>query len=84
MLRKLIQAGAILALLTGAAAAQLPMPSISLGGDGPAMTPEQREKQRAIDDAYKSATKKVPEKKVVNDPWGNIRPDPSATAKNKQ
>jgi len=33
MLRKLIGAGAILLLLTGVAAAQLPMPGISLGGD---------------------------------------------------
>jgi hypothetical protein len=27
---------------------------------------------------------KIPDKKVVNDPWGDIRPAPQATAKNKQ
>jgi len=76
MLRKLIQAGAALALLTGAAYAQtgFPMPSISLGQDKPPPTPEQIERQKAIDNAYNSATKKIPDKKEAADPWGNVRP----------
>jgi hypothetical protein len=76
MLRKLIQAGAALALLTGAAYAQtgFPMPSISLGQDKPPPTPEQVERQKAIDNAYNSAAKKIPEKKEAADPWGNVRP----------
>ena len=77
MLRKLIQAGAALVLLTGTAYAQtggFPMPSISLGQDKPPPTPEQIERQKAIDNAYNSATKKIPDKKEAADPWGNVRP----------
>jgi hypothetical protein len=85
MLRKLIQAGAILFLLTGAAYAQsgFPMPSISLGKDKPPPTPEEIERQKAIDNAYNAANKKIPEKKQVADPWGNVRPNPAPQAKNK-
>ena len=77
MLRKLIQVGEALALLTGAAYAQtggFPMPSISLGQDKPPPTPEQIERQKAIDSAYSSATKKIPDKKEAADPWGSVRP----------
>jgi hypothetical protein len=81
MLRKLIQAAAILALLTGTAAAQLPM-KFPTNGDKRPMTPEEIEKQKAIDNAYRSATKKIPEKGPV-DPWGDVRPNPSTSAKNK-
>ena len=84
MLRKLIQAGAILFLLTGAASAQLPMPSLSLGKDKPPPTPEEIERQKAIDNAYNNATKKIPEKKEAADPWGTVRPNPAPQAKNKQ
>jgi hypothetical protein len=86
MLRKLIQAGAVLFLLTGAAYAQsgFPMPSISLGKDKPPPTPEEIERQKAIDNAYNAANKKIPEKKEAADPWGNVRPSPAPqTAKNK-
>jgi hypothetical protein len=83
MLRKLIVAGAATVLLTGAAVAQMPMPSISLGKDKPPPTEEELAKQKAIDDAYKAATKKIPDKQVADDPWGGVRPNPS-TAKNKQ
>ena len=84
MLRKLIQAGAALALLTGTAYAQFPMPSVSLGGDKPPPTPEQLERQKAIDNAYNNATKKIPDKKEAADPWGTVRPSqpsPSPQAK---
>jgi hypothetical protein len=74
MLRKLIHAGAALVLLTGTAYAQFPMPSVSLGGDKPPLTPEQLERQKAIDNAYNNATKKIPEKKEAADPWGTVRP----------
>ncbi len=84
MLRKSILAGAIIALLTGAASAQMPMPGMTLGNGPKQLTPEERAKQKAIDDAYKAATKKIPEKKTPDDPWGNVRPNPSASAKNKQ
>jgi hypothetical protein len=83
MLRKLIQVGAILFLLTGAAYAQLPMPSLSLGRDKPPPTQEEIDRQKAIDNAYNSATKKIPEKKEAADPWGTVRPNPAPQAKNK-
>jgi len=84
MVRKLFTAAAILALLTGIAAAQMPMPSISLGGDSKRkLTPEEQEKQDALDKSYRSTMQKIPEKKSV-DPWGNIRSAPSSAAQNKQ
>ncbi len=89
MLRKLIGAGLIIALMTGAAAAQLPMPGLSFGHDDkPKLTPEEQARQDATDHAYKSTLQKIPEKKD-RDPWGNIRgTSPSASApsasKNKQ
>jgi hypothetical protein len=83
MLRRFILAGAAIALLTGVASAQMPMPSISLGKDKPPPTAEEQAKQKALDDAYKAATKKIPDKQVADDPWGGVRPNPS-TAKNKQ
>ncbi len=83
MVRKLIIAGAMLALLTGIAAAQLPMPGISLGGDhSRKLTPEEQAKQDAIDNAYRSTMQKIPEKKV-GDPWGNLRVAPAPTAQSK-
>jgi hypothetical protein len=86
MLRKLIEAGTVLVLLTGTAYAQsgFPMPSLSLGKDKPPPTPEEIERQKAIDNAYNAANKKIPEKKEAADPWGNVRPNPAPqTAKNK-
>ena len=72
-------AAAALALVPVGAAAQLPM---SMAHDKPAPTPEQIEKQRALDKAYKAATQKIPEKNVA-DPWGNIRPAPGTAAGTK-
>jgi len=95
MLRKLIVAGAALALLTGTAYAQtgFPMPSMSLGKDKPPPTQEEIDRQKAIDNAYNSATKKIPDKQGTVDPWGNVRstqppaksnPKPSQAKNNKQ
>jgi hypothetical protein len=72
MLRKIVHAGAIIALLTGAASAQMPMPGINLSPDRQ-MTPEEKEKQKAIENAYKSAIEKIPDKKPPADPWGAVR-----------
>jgi hypothetical protein len=84
MLKKFMQAAAILALLTGTASAQFPMPGISLGGDKPPLTPEEQEKQKQIDNAYKSATKKIPEQKDASDPWSDVRaPTPAPAPKKK-
>lgn len=63
---------AMLMALSEIAAAQF-MPGINLNADRPALAPEEQEKRKAIDDAYKSTIKKLPEKKEANDPWGNLR-----------
>ena len=81
MLRKLILAGAVIALVTGPAAAQMPMPGMSLHNGPKQLTPEELAKQKAIDDAYKAASKKIPQKEVANDPWGNVRPLPPTNSK---
>jgi hypothetical protein len=72
ILWKIVHAGAIIALLTGAASAQMPMPGINLSSDRQ-MTPEEKEKQKAIENAYKSAIEKIPDKKPPADPWGAVR-----------
>ena len=75
-------AAAVLALAPVGASAQLPM-SMSLAHDKPAPTPEQIEKQKALEKAYKAAKEKIPEKNAAADPWGSIRsvPDAGASAK---
>jgi len=80
---KLIQAGAMVALLAGAASAQGVPISMPLQSDKPALTPEQAAKQKEIDKEYKSAVQKIPEKKPA-DPWGNIRPDGATASKSNQ
>jgi hypothetical protein len=85
MLRKLIQAAAILALVTGPAAAQ----GVALSPfkhDEKKLTPDELKAQQEREKDYKAAMDKIPDKKVVKDPWGDVRPAPApqATAKNKQ
>ena len=76
-LRKLFQAALILGLLTGTALAQFPMPGISLGHDEKRkLTPEEQARQDKLDEAYKAATKKIPEQKA-SDPWADVRSAPS-------
>ena len=75
-------AAAVLALAPVGAAAQLPM-SMSLAHDKPAPTPEQVEKQKALEKAYRAAKEKIPEKNAA-DPWGSIRPASGATASAKK
>lgn len=85
MLRKAIPAAVLVILTTGPVSAQIPTPSLHLGGDKPQRTKEQKEYDKALDRAYQSTIKKIPEteKKPV-DPWGDIRSGPPAQAKNKQ
>jgi len=82
MLRNLIPAVAILALATGPAAAQ----GVALSPfkhEERKLTPDELKAQQQREKDYKAAMDKIPDKKVVNDPWGDIRPAPQATAKNK-
>jgi hypothetical protein len=78
---KLIGAAAIAALLVSPASAQaLKMPGIDLNPDGRSqrvLTPEEKEKQKALDDKYKESMQKIPDKKAPADPWGNIRAAPT-------
>ena len=83
MLRKIIHATLIVFLTTGAVSAQMPQPGVHLKDDKPSRTKEQKEYDKALDRAYQSAIKKIPEAEKKSDPWGNIRPTPSAAAKNK-
>ena len=83
VLRKIVHAGAIIALLTGAASAQIKTPGINLAPDRQ-RTPEEIDKQKAIEDAYKSAIGKIPDKKTPVDPWGGVRSNPSPSSKPKQ
>jgi hypothetical protein len=78
MLRKLIPAVAILSLVAGPAAAQVALSPFK--HQERKLTPEEIEKQKAADAAYKAAMDKIPEKKA-NDPWGGIRePTPAASS----
>ncbi|MDR3419652.1 MAG: hypothetical protein P4L80_00130 [Xanthobacteraceae bacterium] len=89
MLRRLIQAGAMVALLTGPAFAQAPQSSqsslsVPLKTERP-LTQEEIDKQKAADRAYEAAINKIPDKKSSSDPWGNIRqPSPTASKNNTQ
>lgn len=96
MLRKTIYATLVLFFMTEAVYAQTPPTSGGSGGSLPKpglhfnedqgkvpRTKEQQEYDKALDRAYQSAIKKIPEQNKP-DPWGGIRPAPSAAAKNKQ
>jgi hypothetical protein len=73
MLRKIVGAAIAVAVFTGPAAAQMPMPSISLGEkEKRKLTPEEQAAQDARDKAYKAELNKIPDKKGT-DPWGNLR-----------
>jgi len=88
-LRTLACAGAMLVLLTAAASAQAV--SVSPNGmgfspfkepDKKPMTQDEIDKEKRLDDAYKSATNKIPDQQS-SDPWATVRPSGSA-AKKKQ
>ncbi len=83
MLRKLIPAAAILALVTAPAFAQ----GVALSPfkkDEKKLTPDELKAQQQREKDYKAAMDKIPHKKTAVDPWGDVRPAPQATAKNKQ
>ena len=93
MLRKLIQASAILILLTGDAFSQ---PGGSSGNTGSSMpmtltpserrrTPEELQRDRAIEAQYnRTVNEKIPDKKAPADPWGNVRSAPASSASKQQ
>jgi hypothetical protein len=63
------------------------MPGMSLGDkEQKQLTPEeqekQKQKQKQLDADYKAATKKIPDRKST-DPWGGVRPTPTAKSQIK-
>ena len=87
MLRILIPAAAILALVAGLAAPASAQVALSpFKRDEKKLTPDELKAKQDQERDYKAAMDKIPEKKVTVDPWGDIRPAPApqATAKNKQ
>ena len=87
MLRKTTYAMPIVILTTGAASAQmdtLELQSIK-GGQNSFRTELQKKNDRAIDGAYQSSFKRIPDAKQKNsDPWGDARSAPPAAGKSKQ
>jgi hypothetical protein len=68
------------AVVAGPAVAQLP-PINMLNQDKP-KTQDEIQRGQAIDDAYKSTMKKVPDqKKPGNDPWADVRGSSQSTTK---
>src|SRR5271169_6933572 len=81
-LRVLLPTAALAAMPVAAAYAQLSpiMPKFSLGADEKKLSPEEQEKKQQLDDAYKAATSKMPDKKT-NDPWADVRQTPAPKSK---
>jgi hypothetical protein len=50
-------------------------PHINLLADSPSKSPDEIEADKAREKAYKESLRKIPEAKVSNDPWGNVRSD---------
>jgi hypothetical protein len=81
---KLIPLAGALALMTANASAQtLPPINLLQGEQKRPLTPEEQERQKQLDDAYKAAAKKIPEQKA-NDPWAYVRPAPTVPASKKK
>ena len=70
-------------LVAGPALAQ--MPAINMLDQGKPKTQDEIDRGHAIDDAYKSTMKKVPDqKKANNDPWADVRGSSQPTTAQKQ
>ena len=90
-LRILVSAGAMLVLTAAGASAQ----GVGVSPDGQLsfspfkqqdkrpLTQDEVDKQRALDNAYKNATNKIPDQKS-NDPWGSVRTNAPAPAAKKK
>lgn len=46
--------------------------------DAKPLTPEEAEKRKAADTAYRASLKRIPEQKKVADPWGDTRGAPQS------
>lgn len=70
------------AVIAGPALAQ--MPSINMLDQGKPKSQEEIDRGHAIDDAYKSTMKKVPDQKTSSDPWADVRGSSQPTTVQKQ
>lgn len=61
----------IVALVAGPASAQ--GIGTNILPDTPSKTPEQIEREQAIERDYKETLKKIPDGKASSDPWGSVR-----------
>ena len=68
----MVCAAAMMAMLAGPACAQSKAPK-TLEEMMDAKTPDQMEKEKAADRAYKDSLKKIPDAKAPADPWGSAR-----------
>ena len=47
-------------------------PGLNLTPDKPPLSREEQDRRKAVDDAYKSAIEKLPDKKKSADPWESV------------
>ena len=71
---KILAAAAVFMLLAGPAQAQ----GMNLMAPDLPKDPVAEQKRLESERAYKAATQKIPDQKVVTDPWGNMRGTPEA------
>jgi len=86
MLRITIYAPLIVILTMEAASAQNDLRDIQ-SGQNSLRTDQEKKTDRAVDRAYQSTIKRVPDtekEKAKSDPWADVRQAPPAAAKNKQ
>jgi hypothetical protein len=75
---KVLRAAALLGLLIGPAAAHAQSPNINLIPELKSKTPEEIERDKQLDKAYKDSLRKIPDAKAPNDPWGAVRTEAPA------
>jgi hypothetical protein len=82
---KILRASVVLiALFSAPAFAQdAGSPHINLLSDGPSKSPEEIEKAREVEKAYKDTLKTIPNAAGTNDPWGNVRSESQPKSKAK-
>jgi hypothetical protein len=71
MAMKILRAAAMLVMLSGPAYAQ--MPDVNIIPQERPKTPDEIERDRQLDKAYRDSLRKIPDAKAVNDPWGSVR-----------
>jgi hypothetical protein len=77
--------GAIIIALAGTGSAQQQfMPGINLNSDSRPLTTEEKEKRKAIDDAYRSAIEKLPDQNKSTDPWEDVRSTKATTSSKRR